>query len=403
MEQSDVLIIGGGIIGLATAYVLCQRYPQKRMKILEKENSLAFHQSGRNSGVLHTGIYYKPGSLKSKICRSGKAIMEAFLVEQGIPYEQCGKVIVATSERELPALNLIYERGQINGVNCRLIDRPELLELEPHANGMRAIHVPEAGITDYTQVCRRLAELLGEHGHQIVTGAKVVGIHEDRDGVTAATTHGDYHTGYLINCAGLYSDKLTKLSAGTAPAQIIPFRGEYYKLNPKAWHLCRTLIYPVPDPSFPFLGVHFTRMISGGVECGPNAVLAFGREGYHLTDVNVDEFWETLRYPGFRKLAVKYWKTGLGEMWRSASKAAFVKALQKLVPGIRAEHLERAPAGIRAQALAADGSLLDDFAFHETTRIINVVNAPSPAATSSFSVGNTIVEKLARHLSAKSA
>jgi L-2-hydroxyglutarate oxidase len=224
-----------------------------------------------------------------------------------------------------------------------------------------------------------------------------VGIQEDRDGVTAVTTCGDFHAEFLINCGGLYSDKLTKLAAGTAPAQIVPFRGEYYKLKPVAWHLCRALIYPVPDPSFPFLGVHFTRMISGGVECGPNAVLAFGREGYRLTDVNTGELLETLRYPGFRKLVVKYWKTGFAELWRSASKMAFVKALQKLVPDIRAEHLEPAPAGIRAQALAPDGSLVDDFSFHETRRIINVINAPSPAATSSLSVGNTIVEKLARH------
>ncbi len=397
MEQSSVLIIGGGIVGLATAYSLCQRYPEKRITILEKENTLAFHQSGRNSGVLHTGIYYKPGSLKSQNCRNGKAMMEAFLREQGIPYELCGKVIVATSERELPALQMIYERGQANGVNCRLIDRAELLELEPHVNGVKAIHAPEAGITDYVHVCQRLAELLQEHGQQIVTGAKVVDLREDQQGVTAATTRGDYHADYLINCAGLYSDKLTRIATGTAPAQIVPFRGEYYELKPEAWHLCRTLIYPVPDPSFPFLGVHFTRMISGGVECGPNAVLAFGREGYHLTDINSGELLETLRYPGFRKLAAKYWKTGLGEMWRSANKAAFVKALQKLVPAIRAEHLEPAPAGIRAQALAPDGSLVDDFSFHETARIINVVNAPSPAATSSLSVGSAIVEKLEQH------
>jgi L-2-hydroxyglutarate oxidase len=279
-----------------------------------------------------------------------------------------------------------------------LISRERLLELEPYVhNAIAAIHVPEAGIVDYRQVCERLAEGLRAAGHTIVLGAEVTAIIERPGELTAITTAGEFKGAYLVNCAGLHSDRVTRMSAGMAPAQIIPFRGEYFELKPEAWHLCNALIYPVPDPSFPFLGVHFTRMISGGVECGPNAVLAFAREGYTLGDVNGRELLETLSYPGFRKLAGRYWKTGLGEMWRSASKAAFVKALQRLIPDIRAEHLEAAPAGIRAQALAPDGALLDDFAFHESPRIVNVINAPSPAATSAFSIAETVVDKLEDH------
>ncbi|MFO7663504.1 MAG: L-2-hydroxyglutarate oxidase, partial [Chloroflexota bacterium] len=353
---------------------------------------------GRNSGVLHSGIYYKPNSLKAINCRTGKQMMEDFCDREGIPFELCGKVIVATRESEFPALESLYERGRSNGVECEVIDRDCLLELEPHVlNGLRAIHVPEAGIVDYVQVCRRLAEILIENGHEIITGAKVMAIQESRGGIVAVTTLGEFSGDYLVNCAGLQSDRVTKMSAGITPAQIIPFRGEYFELKPEAWHLCRALIYPVPDPGFPFLGVHFTRMIGGGVECGPNAVLAFAREGYHLTDVNLREFWETLSYPGFRKLATRYWKTGSGEIWRSASKRAFVKALQRLVPEIRTEHLEKAPAGIRAQALAPDGGLLDDFAFHESPRVVNVINAPSPAATSALSIGEAIITKLEDH------
>ena len=255
-----------------------------------------------------------------------------------------------------------------------------LLELEPHVwNGIAAIHVPETGIVDYTQVCEKLAQLLRENGHTILLGAEVSEIRETGGEVTAVTTKGDFTADYLVNCAGLHSDQVTRMAAGKSPAQIIPFRGEYFELVPEAWDLCRTLIYPVPDPGFPFLGVHFTRMINGSVECGPNAVLAFAREGYHLTDVNVRELWEVLSYPGFRKLAGRYWQTGLGEMWRSASKSAFVSALQRLVPEIRTEHLEAAPAGIRAQALAPDGALLDDFAFYDTKRVVNVVIAGGDA------------------------
>ena len=409
MHQTDILIIGGGIVGLATAYNLCQEYPHKRITLLEKENSLAFHQSGRNSGVLHSGIYYKPGSLKASNCRTGKALMEAFCEREGIPVAHCGKVIVATREGELDTLHLLFERGQANGVQCELINRERLLELEPHVNGIKAIHVPEAGITDYVAVVQRLAELVQEKGNEIVLGAKVVGIETRGDGVTAhadfrahadlraVTSHQSYHAQTLVNCAGLHSDRMTRLAGSKPPAQIIPFRGEYFELKPEAEYLCNGLIYPVPDPKFPFLGVHFTRLIHGGVECGPNAVLAFAREGYYLTDVVWPDLWETLRYAGFRKLVARHWRMGLGEMWRSASKRAFVKALQHLVPAIQEEHLVKAPAGIRAQVVLPDGGMMDDFAFVENGRVLNVVNAPSPAATSSLSIGEYIVEKLATH------
>jgi L-2-hydroxyglutarate oxidase len=400
MNSTDIIIIGGGIVGLATAYNLTQKYPDKRIIILEKENELAFHQSGRNSGVLHTGIYYKPGSLKAINCRTGKVAMEAFCQEEAIDFKLCGKVIVATNEDQLDTLQMLYERGQANGVNCEIISRERLLELEPHVtSGVKAIHVPEAGIVDYKQVCQRFADHIQAAGNRILTGARVTQIEEREGEVTTVTSQGDFSGQYLINCAGVHSDRVTKLSGGESPVQIIPFRGEYFELKPEARYLCNGLIYPVPNPKFPFLGVHFTLMISGAVECGPNAVLAFAREGYRLTDVNGRDLWETLTYAGFRKMASQYWKTGLGEMWRSASKQAFVKALQHLVPAIQVEHLEAAPAGIRAQAIQPDGSMMDDFAFQETKRILNVLNAPSPAATSSISIGQTIMEKMAAHFS----
>jgi L-2-hydroxyglutarate oxidase len=362
--------------------------------VLEKEAELALHQTGHNSGVLHSGIYYKPGSLKAINCRQGKRLMEEFCAAEGIAYEICGKVIVALDETELPAMERIYERGQANGVACEVIGPERLAELEPHSAGIKAIHVPEAGIVNYKQVCQRLAERVRERDGQVLTSARVTKIERSDGRVVLTTAAGDVEAAQVVNCAGLHCDRVTALSGQKPDAKIIPFRGEYYELTPEATHLCKNLIYPVPDPNFPFLGVHFTRMIEGGVECGPNAVLAFAREGYRKTDFNLADLAETLAYPGFRKLAAKYWKTGLGEMWRSASKAAFVKALQRLVPEIRAEHLHAAPAGIRAQAVAPDGSMVDDFLIQEADRVINVNNAPSPAATASLNIGKTIVERL---------
>jgi L-2-hydroxyglutarate oxidase len=346
--------------------------------------------------VLHSGIYYKPGSLKALNCREGKKAMEAFCAAEGINYEICGKVIVATNEAELPALQRIYERGQANGVRCAIIDQAHLREIEPHTAGIKAIHVPEAGIVDYKQVCQRLSQRIEEHDGRIVMHAQVLGVCRTGNQVTLQSQAGDFTVDYVVNCAGLHSDRVTALSGQRPEVKIVPFRGEYYEVKPSAHHLCRNLIYPVPDPNFPFLGVHFTRMIHGGVECGPNAVLAFAREGYYKTDINVADLLETLTYPGFLKMAAKYWQTGLGEMWRSWSKAAFVKALQHLVPEIRAEDLEPAPAGIRAQAIAPDGALVDDFMIQETDRMINVCNAPSPAATASLNIGKIIVDKLAQ-------
>ncbi|MBI2825967.1 MAG: L-2-hydroxyglutarate oxidase [Planctomycetia bacterium] len=398
MQSFDVAIIGGGIVGLATGYQLARRYPATRLVILEKEPELAHHQTGHNSGVLHSGIYYKPGSLKATNCRTGKAALEAFCRAEGVPFDICGKVIVATSEDELPALERIHERGQANGVACQMVDRARLAELEPHAAGVRAIHVPEAGIVDFIKVCERLADHIRHAGSRIVTCARVLAIHTTADRVQLITTAGDYAAAHAVNCAGLHCDRVTAMSGERPAAKIVPFRGEYFELKPEAQHLCRNLIYPTPDPAFPFLGVHFTRLIGGGVECGPNAVLAFAREGYKKTDVNLRDLAESLTYPGFLRLAAKYWRTGLGEMWRSLSKRAFVRALQRLVPEIRAEHLVPAPAGVRAQALARDGSLVDDFLIQEQERVINVGNAPSPAATACLNIGNLIVDRLAPRL-----
>lgn len=391
----DLAVVGGGIVGLATAWQYLQRFPDRRIIVLEKEARLAAHQTGHNSGVLHSGIYYKPGSLKAVNCRAGKLAMEAFCAAEGIAHEICGKVIVAVTPAEMPALHRIYERGQANGVRCLLIDQAQLAELEPHAAGVGAIHVPEAGIVNYRQVCERLAEKIRSAGGEVVLEARVTAVRHQADAVTVVSTAGDHTARQLVNCAGLHSDQVARRTGVDPGCQIVPFRGEYYALKPAAHELCRNLIYPVPDPQFPFLGVHFTRMIDGSVECGPNAVLAFGRESYQFWDVHPSELAETLAYPGFLRMARKHWRMGCGEMWRSLNKAAFVRALQRLVPDIRADDLEPAPAGIRAQAVARSGDLVDDFLLVEGDRVVNVCNAPSPAATASLQIGATVVERLA--------
>jgi L-2-hydroxyglutarate oxidase len=391
----DLIVIGGGIVGLATADRFLERMPGRNILLLEKEQQLAAHQTGRNSGVLHSGIYYKPGSLKAVNCREGKRAMEQFCRDEGVPFEICGKVIVATDESELPRLADIFARGQANGVRCEEIGPERLRELEPHAAGIAAIHVPEAGIVNYATVCDRLADRIRQGGGEIKLGARVTGFRSDADEIAVETTAGTFVARQAVNCAGLHCDRVARLSGSKPDVQIVPFRGEYFKLRPEAEHLCRTLIYPVPDPAFPFLGVHFTKMIDGGVECGPNAVLAFSREGYTKLRVNLRDLVGSLTYPGFLRLAAKYWRTGAGEMWRSVSKRAFVRALSRLVPEIRAEHLDPAPAGVRAQALARDGSMVDDFLIDEGDRIVNVLNAPSPAATSSLRIAGLIVDRLA--------
>lgn len=396
MPSTDILIVGAGIVGLATAYSLAHDYPDKRITVLEKEAGLAQHQTGHNSGVLHSGVYYKPGSLKAVSSLAGRRALLDFCDRESIPVDICGKVIVAVGEADEARLDMLHERGKANGIECELIDRARLSELEPHAAGHRALHLPKAGIVDFRVVCERLAQRARERGHSIITGAKVIGLAERGAEVAVQSTAGDYSAAYVVNCAGLHSDRVTAMGGAQPVARIVPFRGEYYRLKPEAQHLCHNLIYPVPDPQFPFLGVHFTRTAWGEVECGPNAVLAFAREGYRKTDVNLRDLWETLTYGGFLKLGARYWKMGAGEMWRSISKAAFVKALQRLMPELTAEHLEPMPAGIRAQAVAPDGRMLDDFAFSESARMVHVVNAPSPAATASLSIGHSIVEKLAQ-------
>jgi L-2-hydroxyglutarate oxidase LhgO len=398
MTRHDVAIVGGGIVGLATAWQLTERYPRLRVLVLEKEAEVAEHQTGHNSGVLHSGIYYKPGSLRAVNCRAGKLAMEEFCREHSVPFEICGKVIVAVSEAELPQLAKIYERGQQNGVQCELIERERLQELEPHAAGVKAIHVPEAGIVNFREVSRKLAALVQASGGEVRCGARVQGVKENGEAIAIETTAGAFTADYLVTCAGLQSDRVARLTGIQPEAKIVPFRGEYFELKHEAEHLCRNLIYPVPDPSFPFLGVHFTRMIQGGIECGPNAVLAFAREGYRKTDINLGDLCETLGFSGFRTLALKYWRVGAGEMWRSWSKAAFVKALQRLIPEIRSEQLVPARAGVRAMAIAPDGAMVDDFVIQANGRVVNVLNAPSPAATSSLNIGKLVVEKLAERL-----
>lgn len=394
MSQYDVAVIGGGIVGLATAWQISERDPGRKIVLLEKESSLAYHQTGRNSGVIHSGIYYKPGSLRAKNCREGKVALEEFCTEHGVAWNQTGKVIVATTEDQFTALDNIFSRGQQNGVKCEIIEQDRLKELEPHTAGIRAIHVPEAGIVDYPGVCTKLGEILEDRGAEIRFNSRVVNILQATDSVTLITPEGAVEAGQVVNCTGLHSDRMARMSGQAMKEKIVPFRGEYYTLVPEAEHLCQSLIYPVPDPEFPFLGVHFTRMIEGGVECGPNAVLALAREGYSWRQINPRDMFESVTYPGFLRLALRYWKTGAGEIWRSLSKAAFVRALQKLVPEIQSEHLVPAPAGVRAQALAPEGKLVDDFLVLRKDRVLNVCNAPSPAATACLNIGKHIVGEL---------
>ncbi len=391
---ADYVIVGGGIVGLATAWTLHQRFPDARLCLLEKEREVGQHQSGRNSGVLHSGIYYKPGSLKAKTCRAGKKLMEQFCTEENIPFELCGKIIVALDDVEAGRLDAIYQRGLANGVNCRMIDAKEIRALEPSAAGIAAIHVPESGIVDYPAVCQRLADKLRAAGHEVLLMNEVRGIHAGQKDVQVTTDQFSISAGVVITCGGLHSDRLVQLSGMQPPAKIVPFRGEYYELKSARRQLCRNLIYPVPDPNFPFLGVHFTRMIDGTVECGPNAVLALAREGYTWGTLRMGDLAESLTYGGFVKLASKFWRTGLGEIHRSLSKAAFVKALGRLVPDLKMDDLVPGRAGVRAQAVAPDGTLVDDFLWVRGERILHVCNAPSPAATASLEIGRCIVDML---------
>jgi (S)-2-hydroxyglutarate dehydrogenase len=393
-HTSDFLIVGGGIVGLATAWRITQRFSDAKVTLLEKEDHVAAHQSGRNSGVLHSGIYYKPGSLKAKTCRAGKAAMEDFCRQQNIPFDNCGKIIVAVEEKEIPGLEKIHQRGLENGVQNAWLDAHQIHAIEPHAAGIQALHVPEAGIVDYPAVCQRLAKLLSDSGHRVLLNRNVDAIEPTQSQVTVRCGSDRFVTGNLVTCAGLHSDRMVRLSGLKPTAKIVPFRGEYYELKQAKRYLCRNLIYPVPDPMFPFLGVHFTRMIGGEVECGPNAVLALAREGYSWGTVRIGDLAESLSYGGFLKLAVQHWRMGLGEVHRSLSKTAFVKALQRLMPEIRNEDLVRCRAGVRAQALGPDGAMIDDFLWVSAPRMLHVCNAPSPAATASLEIGRIIAERV---------
>ena len=390
-QTADLAIVGGGIVGLGTALALTEAHPRLQVTVLDKEPRLAGHQTGHNSGVIHSGIYYKPGSLKARLCVDGARRMKQFCDTHGIKWEGCGKVIVATDDRELPRLQTIYERGQANGLaGLKMLSAEEVREHEPGCRAVRAIHVPETGIVDYVEVVTKMAELLAQRGARILTSAGVTAIRRQGSGLVLETAQGAVEARHLVNCAGLHSDRVAALMGVTPEVRIIPFRGEYYMLRADRRSIVRGLIYPVPDPEFPFLGVHFTRTIHGDVEAGPNAVLAFAREGYTLGTVRPGELLGTLGYAGFWHMARKYWRVGAFEMYRSASKAAFVRSLQKLVPDIAAGDLERGGAGVRAQAVARDGSLVDDFKISVTAGAVHVVNAPSPGATASLAIGRHV-------------
>jgi (S)-2-hydroxyglutarate dehydrogenase len=390
----DLTIIGGGIVGLATALEVTQRYPRLRLAVLEKEEGLAVHQTGHNSGVIHSGIYYKPGSLKAQMCVTGAKALVTFCDQHSIPYERCGKVVVATTAEELPCLEELHRRGIANGVEGMEMIGPERLrELEPHATGIKALHVPTTGIIDFPRVAQAYAKLIQERGGEIRLRHHVYRIIQASDGLILETSQGSVATQHLVNCGGLFCDRVARMAGASPDMQIVPFRGEYYMIAPHRRSLVKNLIYPVPDPALPFLGVHFTRTIDGLVEAGPNAVLALAREGYRKSDFVPRDLGETLTFPGFWKMARRYWQTGMGEMIRSFSKAAFVKALQRLLPELTADDLQPGGSGVRAQAIASSGALVDDFAISVTDRALHVLNAPSPGATASLAIGQMIVEK----------
>jgi L-2-hydroxyglutarate oxidase len=408
-SQYDLTIIGGGILGLATALKVLEAHPGTKLLVIEKESQLALHQTGHNSGVIHSGLYYRPGSLKAQGCVAGRKALMAFCDENSVPYEICGKVVVATSEEELPRLDELHRRGVANGLQgVELIGPERLKEIEPHSSGIKALYVPETGIIDYTKVAAGYAVRIRGGGGEIKTGCKVMGIARSGGEMVLQTTDGEYRGRNLINCCGLQSDLVAKMTAGeedtgAAEHRIIPFRGEYYKLAPARHHLVRNLIYPVPDPAFPFLGVHFTRMIKGdgGIEAGPNAVLAYAREGYRHSIVSAGDLWETVSFKGFWAMTAKYWRTGFGELYRSLSKAAFVRALQKLLPEITEQDLVPGGSGVRAQAVSANGALVDDFVIKQSRNAIHVLNAPSPGATASLAIGQSIAGMAAQRFGLK--
>jgi L-2-hydroxyglutarate oxidase len=399
--QYDLTIIGGGILGLATALKITAAHPNIRLLLLEKEAQLARHQTGNNSGVIHSGLYYRPGSLKAQSCVGGRTELIAFCQANNIPYEICGKVVVATSEAELPRLEELHRRGLANGLKGMESIGPERLkEIEPHASGIKALYVPETGIVDYRKVAAAYGEKVRDADGDIRLGQKVVGILDRGAEIILQTSGGDYRTKNLINCGGLQSDIVAQMMGGKKhdsqgeEHRIIPFRGEYYKIAPAREHLVKNLIYPVPDPTFPFLGVHFTRRLDGSIHAGPNAVLGLKREGYRKTDVDAEDLEDILLYPGFWRLAARHWRPGLDEMVRSFSKAAFVKSMRRIIPAIEGKDVEAAGAGVRAQALLPNGSLADDFLIVPSSRAMHVCNAPSPAATASLEIGKAVARQV---------
>lgn len=393
-ESGDrsIVVVGGGIVGLATAWTLLQRDADRRVEVLEKEPAVATHQTGRNSGVIHAGIYYKPGTLKATLCRRGKRMLEEFATRHGIPFERCGKLVVATNDEERGRLGRIEERARENGVECRLVDAAEAREIEPHVNAVEALHVAESGIIDYRVVCETLADEIRRLGGEVRTGIAVEGMTESHGATIVRTDAGPIECAQAVNCGGLQSDRLARVRGVAESARIVPFRGDYYELTPEARRLCRGLIYPVPDPSFPFLGVHFTKMIDGGVECGPNAVLSLAREGYGRFSFNLRDAISALGWPGLQRLMRRHWRMGIAEFRRSWSRALFTASLQRLVPEITADDIVSAPAGNRAQALLRNGDLVDDFLVQRNGPITHVINAPSPAATASLAIADYIAD-----------
>ncbi|HLV12459.1 MAG TPA: L-2-hydroxyglutarate oxidase [Trueperaceae bacterium] len=394
MDRTDVIVVGAGIVGLATARALAARRPGLRVTVLEKEPEVARHQTSHNSGVVHSGIYYRPGTLRARLCVTGVGLMRDFCREHGLPYEEVGKVVVATDQAELPRLETLFERGQANGVpGLELVDAARLKEIEPHAAGLKAIHSPRTAIVDFPAVARRLAALFTTAGGEVRTGVRVEGVRATGGGVTVSTDHGPVEARAVITCAGVQADRVARLAgADVGDVRIVPFRGEYYHLRPEKSHLVRGLIYPVPDPALPFLGVHLTRTVSGEVEAGPNAVFALSRDGYDAFDVRLADVADAVTFPGLWAMAARFWKVGAYELYRSFSKAAFVEALQRLVPEIGMADVHRGGAGVRAQALGRDGQLLDDFVIRESPRALHVINAPSPAATASLAIAEHLVD-----------
>jgi L-2-hydroxyglutarate oxidase len=396
LRAKRIIVTGGGIVGLATALKLTRRFPSVEVVVLEKESTVGRHQSGHNSGVLHAGLYYKPGSLKARLAVAGIQEMTAFCRENGIHHEICGKLVVAVEAAEVPRLHSLYERGRQNGLaGLRLLNRRQMLEIEPEVAGVEGVHVPEEGIVDYSQVCHVMREKIEKAGGKVVCRSKVTRLRPMGSGWLAQTSAGDWEGDFLVNCAGLHCDRVAELAGEKREVRIVPFRGEYFKLKPDRQHLVRHLIYPVPDPQFPFLGVHFTRLIEGGVEAGPNAVLALAREGYKKTDINLADLCDALSFPGLWRFLGRHKRMSWEEVKRSFSRRLFCRALQRLVPALRAEDLERGGAGVRAQAMSPEGELLQDFCLVQRPNALHVLNAPSPGATASLAIGGEIAAQVA--------